>query len=197
MTRAFFPIIFAALGCSSGEPSSAVISDGAVAPDAPQPDYGTTPGKVIQDFALLGYVRSETTGLASEAPFASVRLYSAAQKTGARYAFIHTAGFWCSTCATAAKQIVAAWPAFAAKAVFIEILTEGSTPTVVATKANLDVWVKATQMPFTAAIDVGADQALRPMLGVEDTSYVVDLATMKIVDRSVDWARLLDEMRDL
>lgn len=186
--------VLALLGCSSGAVASPTGAD--ATPEASD-DASTTQGPVLDDFEMAGYVRWETSGLATDATFAQFRLYDLRAATSARYALIHTAGFWCSTCVRAANDLVAAWPELHAKALFIEILTEGTTPTVPATKGNLDAWVRATNMPFTAAVDVGDTQALSALLGVEDMSYLLELPTMRIVDRTVDYAKLLDEVRAL
>lgn len=185
------------LGCANDAPAPSQQNAEDAAVEA-SPDYGTTPGKTLADFEIAGYVRWADTGRATESPFGRFKFYEfRTQKPDARYALIHTAGVWCKTCVGAAKEIVAAWPELSKKAIFVELLTEGSSPTVPATKANLDLWIDYTSMPFTAGIDPNGTIELRTRLGVEDMSYIVELSTMRIVDRTVDYRSLLAKLRAL
>ena len=68
------------------------------------------------------------------------------------------------------------------KAMFVNVLIEGTTPDNPVTKTQVGSWVSALKLPFSVLRDPdGADFNAKKTLGVKMTSYVVERATMKIV----------------
>ena len=85
-------------------------------------------------------------------------------------------------------------------AILLGVLTEGVTPTDVATPTNLDKFIAGTKAPYSFALDAEA-----PATDLEtyfneprDTSILIDLKTMKIVDIiESDIARAMAELQSL
>ncbi len=76
-------------------------------------------------------------------------------------------------------------PSHADKAMFVDLLTEGTTPTSLATDVQVRAWVNSLKVPFTTARDPdGSDFAIRTIYGVKETTYIVDRATMIIVAKA-------------
>jgi hypothetical protein len=81
------------------------------------------------------------------------------------------------------------YPSYAAKAVFVELLAEGSSYTVPAEAAHLDSWIGTAEMPFTALIDPPAvGQRIIEQIGPRETTLVVELESMKILVRTTSLA---------
>jgi len=81
--------------------------------------------------------------------------------------------------------VVTALPKNSAKAMFVDLLTEGSTPTSATTDVELRSWVNALKVPFTTARDPdGAGFSIRTTYGIKETTYIVDRATMTIVAKA-------------
>jgi hypothetical protein len=92
------------LGCSSQESEAGgrgaggkSLGDGGVGGvsgyDYPSGPYGKAVGDVVADLQLLGYVRTDTTGLASDAALGPVSFGSIRQSTDKTHALIHVSGF--------------------------------------------------------------------------------------------------------
>jgi hypothetical protein len=68
------------------------------------------------------------------------------------------------------------------KAMFVNVLLEGTTPDNPTTKAQVSGWANGLKLPFTVVRDPdGADFNAKKTLGVKMTTYIVERATMKIV----------------
>jgi hypothetical protein len=81
--------------------------------------------------------------------------------------------------------VVSKLAANADKAMFVEIVVEGTTPTVPPTVANLNAWVNSLRVPFTSAIDADPSTfTAKKTYGIKETTYIVDRATMKIVGKA-------------
>jgi hypothetical protein len=73
----------------------------------------------------------------------------------------------------------------AAKAMFVEILIEGITPTDGVTLANANAWIKALSVPFTTLYDQDpATFTAEKIYGPKETTYIVERATLKIVAKA-------------
>ncbi len=78
------------------------------------------------------------------------------------------------------------YPTYAGKAIFLQIVVEGFPLDKSATETQLRTWVKAASMPHAAATDPpGAGQVVKAALGGKDTGYLVEVATMKIIAKSL------------
>lgn len=141
-----------------------------------------TVGKTICDVALQGYVSNETVGLASTKPASTTKLSAVLAAGTQKYALLYASAFWCSTCKQAGQQVVAQYPALAAKAMFVDVVIEGATPTTPTTTANLDAWIAGMKNPFSTLIDADPSTfAAKATLGIKETTYVVERATGKIL----------------
>lgn len=68
------------------------------------------------------------------------------------------------------------------KAMFINVLVEGTTPDDTTTKAQVGSWATGLKLPFTVVRDPdGADFNAKKTLGVKMNTYIVERDTMKIV----------------
>lgn len=87
---------------------------------------------------------------------------------------------------------------YAAKAGFINLLAEGDTPSKVATKANIDSWIKLLKQPFTISGDyVDNPFAIKKTLGPKETAFIVDPTTGEILFRGVNITAALKELDKL
>ena len=76
---------------------------------------------------------------------------------------------------------------YAAKATFLQLMTEGLSPSAPASKNQLDAWVSSTGMPFSAAFDADPKSfTIRSTYGIKETTYIVERATGKIVAKAAD-----------
>jgi hypothetical protein len=163
----------------------------------PEGPYGKSVGQVLGDIELVGYLRNETSGLATSAERRAIKLSEIRAQAGdAKYAFIHVSAFWCGICRSAVEDIVAEHPKLASKAIFVDLLVEGRTPDDVATAANLDAWIKGLEIPFTVARDPdGVDFRIREEIGKNKTALLLDLETMKILKKSAsDYQAVLADL---
>jgi hypothetical protein len=81
------------------------------------------------------------------------------------------------------------YPSYAEKAVFVELLAEGSSHTVPAEPAHLDSWIGTAEMSFSAVIDPpGVGQRIVEQIGPRETALVVELESMKILLRTTNLA---------
>lgn len=64
------------------------------------------------------------------------------------------------------------------------ILVEGKTPNDQATRGDLDTWIRAGKIPFTATLDsVDPQPAMETYFNVpRDQSLVIDLASMTLIE---------------
>lgn len=68
------------------------------------------------------------------------------------------------------------------KAMFVDVIIEGTTPDDTATKPQVSSWATGLKLPFTVVRDPdGADFNAKKTLGVKMNTYIVERATMKIV----------------
>lgn len=181
---AFLLALATLVGCASSSGGSAEPLDSGVATEdgAPSTPPCATVDQTICDVALQGYVSDETTGLATDKPFAPATLSAVLAAGNQKYALIYLSAFWCSTCKQAAAQVVGQYPSLAQKAMFVDIVIEGATPTTPTTKPNLDAWVAGMKNPFSTMMDVDASTfATKSTLGIKETAYVLDRATGKIL----------------
>ena len=80
------------------------------------------------------------------------------------------------------------------------ILTEGKTPSDIATRANLDAWIAKVPQPFTATLD-----SVDPQAGMEsyfsvprDQFLLIDLKTMKLIEIvAANPQRVVDDVQAL
>lgn len=88
-------------------------------------------------------------------------------------------------------------PDFGTKAIFVDVVVEGVTPTTSPTRDNLDTWINVSKIPFTTARD--RDSAVgraRDVLGSKETTYIVDRATRRILVVT-DIFTAIDELQKL
>ena len=79
---------------------------------------------------------------------------------------------------------------------FVQLLEEGATPSDIVTKSNLNSWISAIGVPFTTAMDAdgAAPFTLKTTLGIKETTYIVDRATMKILAKTSGASAGLDKL---
>lgn len=89
-------------------------------------------------------------------------------------------------------------PSFAPKALFVEILIEGTTPDTPVTQVNANNWIKALSVPFTTAIDADPSTfTAEKVYGIKETTFIVERATMKIVAKAANPELALDALSAL
>jgi hypothetical protein len=94
--------------------------------------------------------------------------------------------------------VVQQYPSLAAKAMFVQLLSEGSSISVPASQNNLDLWVSSLGVQFTAVHDVaGAGQAMKTTFGARMTTYIVERATGKIVVKKSEELSALEALKTL
>jgi hypothetical protein len=73
------------------------------------------------------------------------------------------------------------YPSYADKAIFVDLLAEGSKDTDPASVQHLDLWIEDREIPFTAAIDPpGVGQSIVNDFSPRENTFLIELATMKI-----------------
>lgn len=84
--------------------------------------------------------------------------------------------------------MVGKYPALAYKAIFLDLLDAGSSPTSVTSKAQLDAWVKKFAVPYSVLKDPDGVTTFDIKTKISDrkTMFVIELSTMKILQRSYD-----------
>ena len=103
--RSGFAALLATLGCSSGGSGSITASDTGsvindtsptddVASEIPPGPCGVKVGDTLCDVALNGYMRNETTGLATSATLALFKLSEVLASGTQKYALVYNAAFW-------------------------------------------------------------------------------------------------------
>lgn len=88
------------------------------------------------------------------------------------------------------------------KAMFVNVLVEGTTPDNRTTKSQVANWANGLSLPFTVVRDPdGADFNAKKTLGVKMTTYIVERSTMKIVAKgrppSVTEREMIPKLREL
>lgn len=77
------------------------------------------------------------------------------------------------------------YPRYADKAIFVDLLGEGSTPPEPVTEQELTAWIEGPGISFTTAIDLpGVGPRILKDFSAKDQSYLVELDSLTIVDRS-------------
>lgn len=82
---------------------------------------------------------------------------------------------------------------------FVNVIAEGQNPSKVATKADIDNWIKTqTKVPFTCAGDATESPfGIKNLIGKKETSFVLDRATMKILVKTGSLQSALTELDKL
>ncbi len=202
--------IAACSSSSSSAPAANVDSDAGPAvaayPDGP---YGIAAGQVLADREMRGYLRFDATGLATAAPngvqsplrFSDIRTLAMTPPAEGgyptvKYALIHLTAYWCPICKASVEDLVKQYPSFAAKATFVDLLIEGVDPTTPTTNPELDLWIKSEKVPFTTAQDPDGTFGIKKALGAKDTTYLIELASMKILYKG-DYDTALTKLKAL
>ena len=90
------------------------------------------------------------------------------------------------------------YPSYSDRFLFVELLGEGGSHSVQAEVVHLGSWVTAGEIPVVTAIDpAGAGMRIVEDLAPRETSFVVEVETMKVVHRSIGLSALyaaLDSM---
>jgi hypothetical protein len=77
------------------------------------------------------------------------------------------------------------------KAVFVQLLTEGSTPEKPASKLQLDSFISSVQIPYSAFRDPdGSPFFIADNIGAKHTGFVLDRETRKILYKGDELAAL-------
>ena len=171
----------------------------------PAGPYGGQVGGVVDNFSLGGYFNpSTTTGLANGAAF-DLFTFDQIRTSGAKYALIQLAAYWCGLCIHGAKVMGENAPTLVPKGGFLMgVLTEGNTPDTAATIGNLDSWIKQVKAPYTYALDEGSVGLENFFNRQRDTFIIIDVSTMtvaQIIAADGDAAvaalgQLLDQVQD-
>ncbi len=73
-------------------------------------------------------------------------------------------------------------PELADKAMFVDVLMEGANPITPVTHGNLDTWIAANKLPFSALRDPDTSPGrAKAVLGEKEKTYVVDRATGRVL----------------
>lgn len=81
--------------------------------------------------------------------------------------------------------MVSKLPSDGSKAMFVELIVEGSTPTTPITEPQLRAWVNGLKVPYTTAIDVDPSTfAIKKSYGIKETAYVIERDTRKILAKT-------------
>jgi hypothetical protein len=173
----------------------------AAAPTAtayPEGPYGTQVGAVLGDMEFGGHYRNETTGLATESPYETVKLADVRSKATTKYALIHMSAYWCGICKSALGKLVPAYPELASKATFVDIMVEGASPSEVSTTTQLTSWAKNLKIPYTTLRDPdGVSFRAKNDLAPRTMILVVELKTMTVLHRGTDVQAALDKVKSL
>jgi hypothetical protein len=143
---------------------------------------GNSFGATLPELDLWGYIRHDTTGLATDTTLGPVTFDAIRQSTDKKHAVIHVSGFTCSACKTDAVDFALAYPSHADKAIFVELIADGDTPKQPATEPQLDAWITVAEISFTTAIDLpGVGPRILKDFSPAEVSYLVDLETLTIL----------------
>ena len=85
------------------------------------------------------------------------------------------------------------------KSMFVQFIVEGSTPSKVATKANLDTWTNSLKVPWTIAIDPDTVPpfTIKTTYGLKETGYIIDRATRKILYKGNDTSTVFNKLKSM
>jgi hypothetical protein len=90
------------------------------------------------------------------------------------------------------------YPAYADKAVFVDLLAEGSTPPEPVQDQELDAWILGPGISFTTATDLpGVGQRILKDFSPVDQTYLVELASSTIVGRGQAPSELFSAIESL
>jgi hypothetical protein len=107
-------------------------------------------------------------------------------------------GYWCGICKSALAKLVPAYSALASKAVFVDIMVEGASPSEVATTTQLTSWSKNLKIPYTVLRDPdGVSFRAKNELAPRTTLLIVELQTMSVIHRSTDVEGTLAKLTSL
>jgi hypothetical protein len=169
-------------GSSAGTGGTAGIGGsggtGGVSTEYPPGPYGKTVGATIENYQFNGYVNDAGTALSNTLPKRDYSLDDA-RKSGARYALIHLAAFYCAGCRSAAADLGdLSAPVQAAGGRVIEVMFSGTAGA--PTDNELDSWVTAYDLKVSLVAPKGTS-SLAGGASDREHAYIVDLSTMKIV----------------
>lgn len=143
---------------------------------------GNSFGTALPELELWGYIRHDTTGLATDTTLGPVSFEAIRQSTDRKHALIHVSGFTCTACKSAAVDFALAYPNHADKAIFVELIADGDTPKEPATELQLDAWITVAEISFTSAIDLpGVGPRILKDFSPAEVTYLVDLETLTIL----------------
>ncbi|MEZ4225565.1 MAG: hypothetical protein R3B13_31725 [Polyangiaceae bacterium] len=76
------------------------------------------------------------------------------------------------------------YPTYADRFTFVELLAEGSSHSVQAEAVHLGPWIQAAETSYTTLIDPpGVGMRIVEQLAPRETTFVVELSTMKVLQR--------------
>jgi thiol-disulfide isomerase/thioredoxin len=172
--RRIFPLfLISLLNCGSSEPAPK------------ERPCGTQVGDTLCDLEVEGYFRvGKSSGVVTESAFSRFKVSDVAASAKSKYLFVFNVAYWCGACREAAIQAVNLFPSIGEKAQFVQLMTEGETPTDAATRENLDRWISIISPQFSTGKDAANNPfSVRRTLGALETAYIVDRATMKIITK--------------
>jgi hypothetical protein len=74
------------------------------------------------------------------------------------------------------------YPSYAHKAIFVDLLAEGSSPPEPVTEQELDAWIESPGISFTTAIDLpGVGPRILKDFSPKENTYLVELESLTIV----------------
>ncbi len=156
--------------------------DAATADPYPKGPYGIAVGDVIADRTWVGYQNPTADAVSTTKPYGAYSLGDA-HASGKRYALVNLAESLCPGCQKSAKEFnTGAKAVLDVGGLVIEVLeTTGFTKQ--PAKSDLDAWVNKYALPVTAVKDPdSAGTATLTALGPREHAYIIELATMKIVE---------------
>lgn len=84
---------------------------------------------------------------------------------------------------------------YADKAIFVDLLAQGADPSEPAGQVELDAWIVAREIPFTTAVDPpGAGQRILKDFSPVESTFLVELGSLKIVERAAAPTSLYPEL---
>ena len=77
------------------------------------------------------------------------------------------------------------YPSYAARAIFVDLLAEGSSLTEPVTESELDAWIEGPGISFTTAMDLpGVGQRILKDFSPTDQTYLVELESLTITQHA-------------
>lgn len=170
--------------------SGLVPEDGGPLPDAggadyPPGPYGTTVGDVLPNMIFAGYLTPTPAGApVSGLPYTDPVTLADLRAAGIyRYLLLNVAAEWCVPCQAEAEVLPAKYTAWASKGGLVaSVLTEDSN-VLLATKRNLDDWIRAYDTNYTMLHDPRGEVSRILAPPTMPLNLVVDLTTMRILRR--------------